>query len=203
MATKIYLAAAVLLLGVGLVAPVIAQTQDGTDAAPADAPAGAPDDMAPGIEMGDMPGPGPMFDFATVDADKDGKITKEELMAYRQSRLAGTDADGDGLISAEELAAHMKSEMAARIDERAKARVAAQDVNGDGKLSAEELVARPMPMRMFDRLDADGDGAVSEDELAKAREMMRERMGGRGDGRGDGDRKGHHGKGWFMQDDDN
>ncbi|HQU67939.1 MAG TPA: EF-hand domain-containing protein [Albidovulum sp.] len=201
MATKIYLAAAVVLLGAGLVAPVIAQTEGTTEAPPAEAPA----DEAPGMgmEMGGMAGHGPMFDFAAIDADKDGKVTKDELMAYRQSGVAGTDADGDGLISVEELAAHMKAQMAARIDERAKARVEAQDANGDGKLSAEELVARPMPMRMFDRLDADGDGAVSEEELAKAREMMRERMGGRGDGRGDDHRKGHNGKGWFMQDDDN
>ncbi|MCA0271381.1 MAG: EF-hand domain-containing protein [Proteobacteria bacterium] len=198
MATKIYLAAAVVLLGAGLVAPVIAQTEGATETPPAEAPA----DEAPGMDMDGMPGRGPMFDFVTADADKDGKVTKEELMAYRQSRLAGTDADGDGLISTEELAAHMKAEMAARIDERAKARVTAQDANGDGKLSAEELIAPPMPMRMFDRLDADGDGAVSEEEIAKAREMMRERMGRRGDGRGDDHRKGHNGKGWFMQGDD-
>jgi Ca2+-binding EF-hand superfamily protein len=191
MATKFYLAAAVVLLGAGLVGPVIAQTEGAAETPPTEAPA----DM----DMGGMGGHGPMFDFATADADKDGKVTKDELMAYRQSRLAGTDADGDGLISAEELAAHMKAEMGARIDERAKARVAAQDANGDGKLSAEELIAPPMPMRMFDRLDADGDGAVSEEELAKAHEMMRERMGGHRDGH----RKGHHGKGWFMQDDDN
>lgn len=196
MSTKIYLAAAVVLLGAGMIAPVIAQTADTTEAPPAEAPA----DMAPGMdmEMGGMGGHGPMFDFATADADKDGKVTKEELMAYRQSRLAGTDADGDGLISAEELAANMKAKMAARIDERAKARVAAQDANGDGKLSAEELIAPPMPMRMFERLDADGDGAISEAELAKAHEMMRDRMGGRHDDH----RKGHH-KGWFMQGDDN
>lgn len=203
MATKTYLSAAVVLLGAGLIAPVIAQTAGGTETAPPEAPAGAPDDMAPGMGMDDMPGRGPMFDFTAADADKDGKVTKEELMAYRKARLAGTDADGDGLISTEELAAHMKAEMNARIDERAKARVAAQDADGDGKLSAEEMIAPPMPMRLFDRLDADGDGAVSQDEIAKAREMMRQRIGDRGEGRGDGHRKGHQGKGWFMQDDDN
>lgn len=203
MATKHFLAATALVFGVGIIAPVIAHAQEATDAPTAEAPAAAPD-----MGMDGMGGPGPMFDFATIDANKDGKVTKDELMAFRQSRVAGTDANGDGFITAEELAAHMKAEMGARIDERAKARVAAQDANGDGKLSAEELIAPPMPTRIFDRMDADGDGAISQDELAKAHEMMRGRMGGRGEGggegRGDGHRMGHHGgKGWWNWGGDN
>lgn len=198
MATKHILAATALLFGAGIIAPVIGHAQEATDAPP---PAEAPADAAPGMDMG---GPGPMFDFATIDTDKDGKVTKEEMMAFRQSRVAGTDADGDGFITAEELAAHMKAQMDARIDERAKARVAAQDANGDGKLSAEELVAPPMPTRMFDMMDADGDGAISQEELTKAHEMMRDRMGGKRDGRGDGHGMRHHGgKGWFGWGDDN
>lgn len=197
MATKHILAATALLFAAGIAAPVIGHAQEATDAPP---PAEAPDDAAPGMEMGGMGGHGPMFDFATIDTDKDGKVTKEEMMAFHQSRVAGTDADGDGFITADELAAHMKAEMNARIDERAKARVAAQDANGDGKLSAEELIAPPMPTRMFDRMDADGDGAISQEELAKAHEMMRERMGGKRDGHG---MRHHGGKGWFGWGDDN
>lgn len=204
MSTKTYLAAAVILMGAGMIAPVIAQTQD---APPAEAPADMGSGMGMGMGMGGMGGMGghsPMFDFDGADANSDGKVTKEELTAFRQTMMSGTDADGDGLISAEELAAHMKARMGARIDERAKARVADQDLNGDGKLSAEELIAPPMASRMFDRLDADGDGAVSKEEVANAQEMMRGRMGGHGEGRGEGHRMGMHGgKGWWNWGDDN
>ena len=164
--------------------------------------------------MQGMRGDGPMFDFDGADANSDGKVTKEELSAYRQTMMSGVDANDDGMISTEELAAHMKARMDAKIDERAKARVASQDLNGDGMLSAEELLAPPMPVRMFDRLDTDGDGAVSQDEIAQAKAKMQQRMGGgrdgqRGmrDGHGHGERQGQgqggHGKGWFNWNDDN
>lgn len=113
------------------------------------------------------------FDFAAVDTDGDGKITEAELSAYRQSRVAGVDSDGDNMISAAELSARMMTAMQVRADAMAKARVEAQDADGDGKLSAEELLAPPMAGRLFQRLDSDGDGAVSEAEIA----AMRDRMG--------------------------
>ena len=114
------------------------------------------------------------------------------------------------MIATEELAAHIKARENARIDERARARVASQDLNGDGMLSAEELLAPPMPTRMFDRLDTDGDGAVSQDEIAQAKAKMQQRMGG-GKDRMRGMRDGHghnqdgrgHGKGWFDWNGDN
>ncbi len=129
--------------------------------------------MGFGMMGGADDGPGAAFDFAKVDANGDGKITREELAAGRQAGVAGIDADGDQLISAEELAAKMMAEAKARIEARAKDRVAAQDANGDGKLSVEELIAPRIGTRLFERADADGDGAVSEAEL----QAMHERMG--------------------------
>jgi Ca2+-binding EF-hand superfamily protein len=157
-----------------------------------------------GMMGGDRGGAGfgPGFDFAAVDANGDGKVTQDEVKAYRAARIAGIDADGDNLISAEELAAMMTAHMQERVDKMAAARIEAQDVNGDGKLSVEEMLAPPMNGRMFSRIDTDGDGAVSEAEIAAAREKMGERGGrgmrghGKGDHRmGDHDQKGGHG--WF------
>lgn len=129
-----------------------------------------------GDRMGEG-GMGPMqaFDFAAVDADKDGKITPAELDAYRAAEAKAVDADGDGFLSAAELAAmHVKAatqranDMAARMIERL-------DSDKDGKLSAAEMAVRPAPTRIFDRLDTDNDGAISEAELAAAKERMAER----------------------------
>ncbi len=50
------------------------------------------------------------------------------------------------------------------------------DKNGDGSLSKDEL-----PERMADglmRADADGNGSLSKEELEKAREQFRGRQGG-------------------------
>lgn len=145
-----------------------------------------------GGQMGDMRNGGfAAFDFAGADADKDGKVSKEELDAYRAAQAKALDTDGDGLISAEELAAmHMKgaqqraTDMATRMIER-------RDSDGDGKLSAAEMSVRPVPAAMFDRLDTDKDGALSQAELDAAKEKMMNRAEGRGDGKGKMRRGGH------------
>lgn len=55
------------------------------------------------------------------------------------------------------------------IRERARARFAAADRDGDGKLNRDEVAAlRPALARHFDRIDADHDGLLSEQELADA-----------------------------------
>lgn len=140
--------------------------------------------------MGEGPmegGPLAMIDFDAIDADKDGKITKEELAAHRAARVTAADADKDGKLSAEELAAMSLVQMQARAQERATRMIAAMDADGDKMLSAAELVAGHNPMPMLDRLDADGDGAVSKEELEAARARMQQRMDGRmGGGMGHG-----------------
>lgn len=153
-----------------------------------------------GMMDGDMAGGGPlaMFDFAAVDADKDGKITLDEMKVHRQARIAGLDADGDGKISAAELQAMEMRGAEARAKARADRMLQGMDADGDGFLTAAELLAGPgmAPQGMFGRVDADNDGAITQDEVDAARDRMQERMGkrGRGEGRGEGrgDGRGHH-----------
>lgn len=138
----------------------------------------------------------PMPDFDEVDADGDGKITREEIAAHRAAAIAGLDADGDGLISKDEMTAYATARAAERAKEMVERHFAERDLDGDGKIGASEMMAPPAPAGMFDRLDADGDGAISKEEIDAARERMMERgregrgrMGdhhGRGEGRGHG-----------------
>lgn len=202
MASKPLFAALALTAGIAaLAAPTLLSAQDGGG-------------RWGGMMGFGMMGDGPGFDFAKVDANGDGKITSEELAAWRQAGVTGIDADGDHLISAEELSAKMMAEAQARIEARAKDRVAAQDANGDGKLSVEELIAPRIGTRLFERADADGDGAVSEAELQAMHERMgamRGQRGGRmgpagmdGCGMGGGMMPGgkmHGHGGWFGGDD--
>lgn len=64
---------------------------------------------------------------------------------------------------------------AAKMQERLKA----ADTNGDGLIDRSEAEAGlPRVAEHFDKLDADGDGKLSRDELQKMREQMRQRRGG-------------------------
>ncbi len=58
-------------------------------------------------------------------------------------------------------------------------RLKAADTNGDGLIDRSEAEAGlPRVAEHFDKLDADGDGKLSRDELQKMREQMRQRRGG-------------------------
>jgi EF hand len=121
-------------------------------------------------------GPMPMFDFAAIDADADGRVTEAELTAWRAGRVTALDANADGLLSAEEIKAGHLARAEARATEMAARMVAEHDADGDGLLSVAEIGAPPLPARLFARLDADGDGAITEAEL----EAMKGRMAHRG-----------------------
>ena len=138
-----------------------------------------------GMGMGMWPMPG--FDFAALDADKDGKVTKAEMEAFRAARVAEVDANKDGLLSGDELAAMHLKMMTERANTMAAQMVAKLDTDGDKLLSASELAARPGPERMFEMVDTDNDGAITQAEADAAKQKMQER-GGRGG-------KGHHGRG--------
>ena len=79
-------------------------------------PSQAQDEMGMGMGMGGQgmgeegmmtggPGAGPMVDFATLDADKDGKVTKAEITAARAAQATAADANSDGRLSVDEIAA--------------------------------------------------------------------------------------------------
>jgi hypothetical protein len=131
---------------------------------------------------------GPMT-FATLDANADGMLTPEDMVALQAARFAAADTDGDGALSEAEVIAQATADAATMIAERATRMITRIDSNEDGLLQAEEVTeamsGRGME-RMLARFDADEDGALSEAEFDTARAEMADRMGGRGEGRGHG-----------------
>lgn len=151
-------------------------------------------DTMRGMPMGgDMGGPGhgmmPMPSLADMDANKDGKISKDEISAFRKAQTALIDTNGDGKLSVDELAAmHLKA-MTEAAKAMAQRMVADRDTDGDGMLSAAEMVGPPVPPDMFDRMDTNKDGFVDQAELDAAKQQMMDHGPGR-----DGWRGGRHGQ---------
>lgn len=138
-------------------------------------------------------GPGPHFDFETLDANKDGKVTPQEMADHRTVEFTARDTDGDGLLSQDEMIAAAMARVQAGMAERIGRMIEKRDTDGDGKISLIEMPGGDeRGARMFKRLDADGDGAISTEEVA----AMQDR-GGPGHHR-DGHGKNSH-KRW-MQD---
>ncbi len=146
----------------------------------------------------------PKFDFAAIDADKDGAVTKAEAEAYRTTQITAMDTDKDGKLSAAEIAAHhvamANADIASRADNRAKHMIVDLDTDGDGALTVAEMAAGGKGERMFDHLDADSDGSITQAEADAAADRMGDHMGRGGKhGGGRGGRGGDHdgGKGGF------
>ena len=130
----------------------------------------------------DGPPRGPQMVFETFDLDGDGAVTLEEMEGARAVRFAEADANGDGMLDREELLAAATGRMERGIDRM----IEHADADGDGALSLEEIAeARsgrrgPGPEVLFERFDADGDGSVTEAEFDEAVEAFRGRHGGHG-----------------------
>ncbi len=79
------------------------------------------------------PGPRAERMFERLDADKDGKVTLEEMKSAAAERFARRDVDGDGVVSREDRKAQRANRRAERFDQI--------DADGDGVVSKEEFAA--------------------------------------------------------------
>lgn len=144
--------------------------------------------MILGVALSGLPaaaaGFGDRPDFATLDQNGDGSLSREELANAGAARFAAVDTDGDGALSAEELAAAGSERMA----KRAERMIERLDSNDDGMLQQAELeeAREGRGDRMFDRIDRDDDGAISAEEFEEVKE--RHGRGGKGHRGGKGGR---------------
>ncbi len=128
--------------------------------------------------------------FDELDADKDGKVTEAEIQAWHAARFAAADADKNGTLSADELTAMQVARMQERMAERSARMIKKLDANGDGQLSAEEMAQMGKRETPFERADADGDGAISKEEALAAVDHGKSGKGGKGGKHG---KRGDHG----------
>lgn len=136
--------------------------------------------------------------FASMDANSDGSVSKEEAGDGRLAeKFDEIDADKSGTITQEELRAHKKDhhkrgEHGERgehrgkhhgtPEERATKMLEKYDANGNGSLSAEE-VADGRLAKKFTDIDADGDGSATREELMAFKKSHHEGRGHRKHGK--------------------
>jgi Ca2+-binding EF-hand superfamily protein len=107
-----------------------------------------------------------------ADLNGDGKVSQSEMARGVAVTFAALDTDKDGKLSANEIA-NAKATMKAH---RKQARAA-----GGGKLHYVKFPAKKVSKR-FDKIDANGDGVISERELTQVSERMFQRRDKDGDG---------------------
>ena len=107
----------------------------------------------------------------SIDADGDGKLTQAEIDKARNDRHSAHDADGDGSLGLEEFA-HLWHETTHPLTVRAFQML---DTDGDAMVTRAEY-DRPLA-RIVERLDRNGDGALSPDDRWRHRRDNRWRGG--------------------------
>ncbi|MHA6719718.1 EF-hand domain-containing protein [Sphingomonas sp. RS6] len=99
--------------------------------------------------------------LANADTNGDGVTTREEFRQSRVARFDKADRNHDGAVSHDDFKrlARFRPDAVERLD----ALIAEADADHDGRLTRDELARAPMPI--FDRADADHDGRVTQIEL--------------------------------------
>lgn len=124
---------------------------------------------------------GAMF-MKSVDTDGDGAISKVESEAFFDK----VDANKDGKLDRAEMGAYRKAQFEqhrAEMRQRFDARFKAADKDGDGALSKQEAQAgMPRLAERFDKLDGNRDGKLTQQELASGMQKARHDRMQRGNG---------------------
>lgn len=112
-------------------------------------------------------------EFRAMDANHDGKISGDEHATATKGMFATMDANKDGRVTPAEMdAAHERvtGEKAKTGDMASADKIKVIDKDGDGVLTAEEHATGSRSM--FDAMDTDNSGALTEAELSAGRAKM-------------------------------
>lgn len=97
------------------------------------------------------------------DRDGDNALSIEELRGGAIERVREYDADGDGALSLEEFEALWLD----RTRERMEHVFQRLDADGDGRITEAEMVVHYV--RMVERFDRDGDGLLTKDDFQRSK----------------------------------
>jgi Ca2+-binding EF-hand superfamily protein len=121
--------------------------------------------------------------FARMDANKDGVVTRAESNAARDARMnaqydaafAQIDADGNGSISKAEFVTAQRRAISRATGGRPlpDPQFDQADLNKDGKVTLAEATA--LPLRVFDAADTNKDGVLTPAEQQAAAKKQRAR----------------------------
>lgn len=120
--------------------------------------------MAITISAAVAQGANPEEMIAQADANGDGDISWDEVMALRAKSFDKLDRNDDGVISADDRPAGF---FAARFDDAFKRVEANFDGDRDGQVTRDEMMGAPAPL--FQKGDVNQDGVLTTEELTALR----------------------------------
>jgi EF hand len=114
-------------------------------------------------------GSGGMIDqMVNADANKDGIVTRGELLNSRAANFTRFDRNGDGALADNDIPFLLKR---TAIGQQFTGMQTQFDANRDGKVSRDEFVSGPTPV--FDAADTNKDNRLTRDEIDAAKAQAR------------------------------
>lgn len=103
-----------------------------------------------------------------ADANRDGQVTRAELVSWRSANFSRFDRNGDRVVSIDDIPAFLR---ASSMGDQLASMIKQYDANGDGRLTRAEFVDGPTPL--FDLADTNHDGVVTKTEADAAAAKLR------------------------------
>ncbi len=103
-----------------------------------------------------------------ADTNRDGQVSRPELIAWRAASFARFDRNGDGSLSLDDIPSFLRG---APIGSQMADLIRQYDANADGRLARAEFVTGPTPL--FDLADANHDGLATKAEVDAAAARLR------------------------------